>query len=367
METDSPRASYRSRQRAPADRGHRHPAALFALTSIAIVACATLAWPLLTSLAWAAALAVVSWPVFRTVRRSVPGKTAASLLTVLLVLTALAVPIGVALPVVLDEAAKGYGALRAWVDSKSWERTLDVHPWVRAFVEWAGARVDLGDVARQAGSVLTALGSAAFKTSVVRATDFALVFFWLFFFLRDRDVMVRGVRRILPIPRQDTERLLRVAADTIVATVYGKVLVAVVQGTLGGLMFWWLGLPGAWFWAVVMALLSLIPLLGPPLVWMPAAAWLALQGEWLNAAVLVVWGTAIVGIADNLLYPVVVGRYLRLHTVPLLVSMFGGIYFLGAMGFFLGPVVLATTMVLLDVARRRPSTDPDAPEEPAPP
>ena len=138
---------------------------------------------------------------------------------------------------------------------------------------------------------------------------------------------------------------------------YGKVLVAIVQGALGGLMFWWLDLPAPWFWAIVMGLLSIIPLLGPPLVWVPAALVLLLNGEWGQALLLLLWGAAVVGLADNLLYPIVVGRYLRLHTVPLLVALIGGVVVFGAVGFFLGPVVLAITLEMLQVWRTRATPD----------
>jgi predicted PurR-regulated permease PerM len=131
------------------------------------------------------------------------------------------------------------------------------------------------------------------------------------------------------------------------------VLVGMVQGMLGGLMFWWLDLPGAWFWAIVMGLLSIVPVLGPPLVWVPAALVLLLHGEWGQASLLLVWGAAVVGLADNLLYPVVVGRYLRLHTVPLLVALIGGVVVFGGVGFFLGPVVLAVTVTMLEIWRAR--------------
>ncbi len=118
-------------------------------------------------------------------------------------------------------------------------------------------------------------------------------------------------------------------------------------------MFWWLDLPAAWFWAIVMGLLSIIPLLGPPLVWLPAALFLLLDGQWGQAIIMVLWGAAVVGLADNVLYPVVVGRYLRLHTIPLLVALIGGVVVFGAVGFFLGPVVLAVTLALLEMWRKR--------------
>jgi hypothetical protein len=97
--------------------------------------------------------------------------------------------------------------------------------------------------------------------------------------------------------------------------VFGTVAVAIVQGSLGGLMFWWLGLPAPIFWGTVMAVLAILPLFGAALVWVPAAAYLAFQGDWDKALMLAAWGTLVVGLIDNLLYPLLVRGRLRMHTV----------------------------------------------------
>ena len=138
---------------------------------------------------------------------------------------------------------------------------------------------------------------------------------------------------------------------------------SVLQGALGGVMFVVLGVPAALFWSVVMAVAALVPVLGTPVVWGPAAAWLALDGSWAKAAVLVAWGTTIVGMADNLLYPAMVGNRVRLHTVPMLLSMIGGLFVFGMAGFFVGPVVLASTLGLLRIWTARshgPAVPPEA-------
>jgi predicted PurR-regulated permease PerM len=105
-------------------------------------------------------------------------------------------------------------------------------------------------------------------------------------------------------------------ADTIHATVFGTLTVAAVQGVLGGLIFWWLGLPAPILWGAVMALLAIVPVLGAFVVWLPVAIFLAASGQWGQAVILALWGTVVVGLIDNLLYPMLVGKRLRLHTVP---------------------------------------------------
>jgi predicted PurR-regulated permease PerM len=144
-------------------------------------------------------------------------------------------------------------------------------------------------------------------------------------------------------------RLYGDVADTVHATVYGTLVVAMVQGALGGLMFWWLGLPAPLLWGVVMALLAIIPVLGAFVVWIPAAVFLLLEGSGAKAIVLVLWGAVVVGGIDNLLYPMLVGRRLRMHTVIAFVSIVGGLIVFGASGLILGPVVFAVTRLLLDI------------------
>lgn len=132
-------------------------------------------------------------------------------------------------------------------------------------------------------------------------------------------------------------------ADTIHATVFGTVTVAAVQGLLGGLIFWWLGLPAPILWGAVMALLAIVPVLGAFVVWLPVAIFLAASGHWGQAVILTLWGTVVAGLIDNLLYPILVGKRLRLHTVPVFLAIVGGLAVFGAAGVILGPVILALT------------------------
>ncbi|WJV64558.1 AI-2E family transporter [Pectobacteriaceae bacterium C52] len=327
--------------------------ALLALTVLALLLCYLIARPFITSLAWATALAVIGWPLHRWIVRRIHWPTAAASLSVTILSLLLIVPSGMVIPSMIDEALSGYRLLRTQIESNVWDEALSQHVWIAPAWEWLRQRLDLGDLLQRAGLVLTAIGSFTVKSSFVGTIKFVLTFFFLFYFLRDRDELLASVRSLLPLSQTETERVFRVVSDTIFATMYGKVLAGIVQGALGGLMFWWLDLPAVWFWAIVMGLLSIIPLLGPPIIWAPAALLLLLNGEWGHALLLVVWGAAVVGLADNLLYPIIVGKYLRLHTVPLLIALIGGVVVFGVVGFFVGPVVLALTMVAFEIWRAR--------------
>jgi predicted PurR-regulated permease PerM len=182
----------------------------------------------------------------------------------------------------------------------------------------------------------------------------------LFYFLRDRRSALDALRALSPLTRSEMDHLFARLDDTVHATIYGTLAVAMVQGLLGGLMFWWLGLPAPWLWGVVMGLLAVVPVLGAFIVWIPAALFLALEGSLGKALILTLWGTVVVGTIDNLLQPILVGRRLRLHTVLAFIAVVGGLMLFGASGLILGPLILATTQVLLEIwsARTRQAASP---------
>jgi len=148
-------------------------------------------------------------------------------------------------------------------------------------------------------------------------------------------------------------RLFGDVSDTVHATLYGTLAVAVVQGTLGGLMFWWLGLPAPLLWGIVMGLLAVVPVLGAFVIWIPAALFLVLEGSEGKALLLTLWGVIVIGGIDNLLYPMWVGRRLKMHTVLTFISVVGGLIVFGPAGLILGPVVFTVTRLLLEIWSRR--------------
>jgi predicted PurR-regulated permease PerM len=185
------------------------------------------------------------------------------------------------------------------------------------------------------------------------AVQAAFALFALFFFFRDQQEVLSGVSSALPFSNHETNMLFEKVRVMVRATIYGNVLTSVIQGALGGTMFWILGIPAALLWAVVMFFLSLVPNLGSFLVWAPAAAWLAFSGSWTKAIVLSIWGVGVVGSIDNFLYPFLVGRDVRIHTLLLFLSLAGGVILFGPSGLVLGPVVIALGLGLIDVLRER--------------
>ena len=193
------------------------------------------------------------------------------------------------------------------------------------------------------------------------AVDFFLMLYFLWFFLKDGKVIVDYIVRALPLGDRDEIALFDRFATVSRATLKGTLIVAAVQGTLGGLLFWFLGIDGALFWGVVMTLLSLLPVGGAALVWVPAAIIMAVQGSYGKAIIIVAFGALAIGLVDNLLRPLLVGRDTKMPDYLVLIATLGGIAAFGLAGFVIGPVVAALFLTVWEMMMR------EFQEQPMPP
>ncbi len=167
----------------------------------------------------------------------------------------------------------------------------------------------------------------------------ALMLYVAYFLLRDGSRLTTALVEALPLGDERERLLFRKFAEVTRATVKGNLLVAMVQGALGGLIFWVLGLPAPLLWGVVMAILSLIPAVGAGLVWLPAAIYLYAVGERTPATVMLIYGVTVIGLADNVLRPILVGRDTKLPDWMVLLSTLGGLAMFGINGFVVGPLI----------------------------
>ena len=177
------------------------------------------------------------------------------------------------------------------------------------------------------------IGTANFILKLV------LMLYVAFFLIRDGRALVEHLVVALPLGDERERLLFQKFAEVARATVKGNVLVAMVQGALGGLIFWILGLPAPILWGVVMAVLSLIPAVGAGLVWLPAAIYLYAVGSFVPATVLLLYGMLVIGLADNILRPILVGRDTKLPDWMVLLSTLGGLSLFGINGFVVGPLI----------------------------
>jgi predicted PurR-regulated permease PerM len=179
--------------------------------------------------------------------------------------------------------------------------------------------------------------------------SFFIMLYLLFFFLRDGAELARKVRAAVPLQEQQKRRLQLKFNRVVRATVKGNLLVAVTQGALGGLIFWFLDVPSVLLWAVLMAFLSLLPAVGAGIVWVPVAAFFLLTGAIWQGVVLVLFGVLVIGLVDNLLRPLLVGKDTRMPDYMILISTLGGLAIFGLNGFVIGPLIAALFMSSWDI------------------
>ena len=334
-------------------RRQLHVLVLMSATALGLYLCYRMALPFVPALTWALALAVLFVPVHRWLKSTVKGSNLAASVSVLVIGLIVIVPATFMGQRLASEAAAGADALKTKVDSGEWQRLLDAHPRVAPIAQRIAQQIDLPGTIGTIATRLTNAAGAFIKGSVMQAIDLLLTFYLLFYFLRDQRAVLALLRSLSPLSETEMDNLLRRLGDTVYATVYGTLTVAAVQGSLGGLMFWWLGLPAPLLWGLVMGALAVVPVLGAFLVWIPAALFLALDGSWVKALILAVWGGVVVGGIDNVIYPILIGTRLKLHTIPAFMAIVGGLTVFGPSGLILGPMALSATIVLMEIWQSR--------------
>jgi predicted PurR-regulated permease PerM len=337
------------------------PVALALLTVVLIGLCLALAVPFRDALAWAFALAIIAWPLHAWIAGRVPYRNLAAGLSTLAV-TVLVLGPGLFVAYQLaEEATSAAEQMKADAAAGVLRGPMEKTPGLRKVTEWADrAGVDLDHRARQVVAGYTRDATALIQGSMAAVVQAAVALFVLYHLFRDRPALTAGVRALLPLTRDETDQVFRRAADAVRANLYANVLTSGLAAAGGGVMFWLTGLPSPVLWAVVMFVLSLLPVLSSALVWLPAVAYLGLAGQWPQAAALGTWGVANSLLVDNLMYVRVAGHRMKLHQVPSLIAILGGLAVFGASGMVLGPAILAVTVAVLQVWHHRMAVTPAA-------
>lgn len=298
---------------------------------------------------WAAVLAMMFRPLHQALVKAMPNRPAVNaLLTTLAVIVAVLIPVSLTALAVAQEAANLAKDLEAGeIDT---EATL---LWLEQRVPFLSGLLDRFqiDVARiQEGVSAAAIASGRWIAgNAVAIGQNTLQFFLhlfvmlylLFFFIKDGRSILLAIARVLPLDLELQENLRTRFANVARATLKGTFLISAIQGFIGGIAFWALGIRAAVLWGVVMALFALIPAIGPPVIWLPAAIVLIASGELTKGLILILVGAIVIGLVDNLLRPVLVGRDARLPDYIILLSTLGGIAVFGLSGVLIGPIIAA--------------------------
>ncbi|MGH6736859.1 MAG: AI-2E family transporter [Methyloceanibacter sp.] len=344
--------SQQPRESTPQDR------ALLALLVLVTLAFAFVLWPFYGAILWATILAIVFAPAHRRLANSMPGhRNLAALLMVLIIVTIVLLPLAITAASLVSEATALYDRIQSGELDLGLQRFLDALPgWASRILGRLGV-TDVGDVQRMVTRLLKE-GSQFFATQAVLVgqgtanfiISLFLMLYLLFFFLRDGAALAQRIKDAIPLRPEQKRALFEKFAVVINAMVKGTILVAIVQGALGGLIFWALGIHAPVLWGVLMAFLSLVPALGAAIVWLPVALYLLATGAVWQGLVLMAFGAGVIGLVDNLLRPYLVGKDTRMPDYVVLISTLGGLAIFGLNGFVIGPLIAAMFIAVWDIS-----------------
>jgi len=329
-------------------------------------------WPLYGAVFWGAIFALIFTPLFLRLLKAMKGRrTLAALSAVGIILVLVIIPLALIGVLLMQEASAVYQRVQSGELSFAsyFQQVFNALPgWVTGLLERFGMNSTgvIQDRLSQALSRGSQFIAAQALSIGQNAFDFVVSFFvmlyLLFFLLRDGAALARRIHESVPL-EADIKHDLAVKFVTVIrATVKGNVLVAALQGALGGLIFWLLGIHAPVLWGTLMAFLSLLPAVGAALVWVPVAIYFLVTGAIWQGLALIAFGVLVIGLVDNILRPVLVGKDTKMPDYVVLVSTLGGMSLFGLNGFVIGPVIAAMFMAVWHLfAKARETQEPDQP------
>lgn len=335
----------------PPVRRRQENRALPALLVAVSLAMAYILLPFYGAIMWGSIIALLFTPLYRRLLPRLSHRSnLAALGTLLIVLLMVVLPLLLVAASLANEAATVYQRLQTGElkPAQYFQNVFNALPgWVTVVLDRFGL-VSFNTLQRRLTAALTqGTQFIATETFFIGQNTFEFVanvfitVYLAFFLIRDGNAILQAVWQAVPLAPMHKWVLLEKFTTVVRATVKGNLLVAVIQGALGGLGFWYLGVSGALLWAVLMAFLSLLPAVGAGLVWLPVAVYFLLAGAVWKSIALVAYGVLVIGLVDNLLRPILVGKDTRMPDYVVMITTLGGMAVFGLNGFVLGPVIAA--------------------------
>lgn len=337
-------------------------AIFLAVAGLVVYLCLRILVPFARVIAWSVVLAVTCHPLHQRLLRATRRPALSAFLTSTLMVLACVVPLltvtGVAvyqaqgLVKSLSESFQRQSGAAGWAAAVAWlARRWGVD--ANTIAAWASGHA--GELARSAGQY--ALSIAAGVTDTV--VSFVFIVFATFLLLRDGQRTLAKIPELLPFERSRSDAVFLRIRDAVHGSVYGIVVIAVLQGSLCGGMMWLLGIPSAALWGMVTVLASPVPVVGTALSWVPASLYLLATGQWPRAIIMAAWGALVVSNVDNFLRPKLVAGRVHLDEFAMFLAMLGGLSAFGVVGIVLGPVIFATAAAIVEaLTEARPELKP---------
>ncbi len=315
---------------------------LTAAYALALVLIFLLFQPYITFMFLGGIIVMFLYPLNLRLQRRIPNKLVSSLLMTLFAFIILFIPLVLLGTALVDDARNIYEEVI----------NLDLDEASESISELAGFEVDLNDFLFPLAIDFRSYLTESIPNILGFATEFFIKFFLLLFVIyygfKEGNYLVKSFMSALPFSRTQSRALVEKTKNVLWGVLYGNFLIALLQGLFGGLGFWLFGINNPVFWGFVMGILSFVPVVGTPLVWIPIAIYAFFQGNLFLAVGLTVYNLGVVMNIDNFLKPKLIGTHTGMHPLIVLVGILGGITLFGVIGFILGPVVLALSILIIE-------------------
>jgi len=333
--------------------------------------------PFFSPIVWAAVFVIIFFPIYNWVCKKVKSRGLASALLCLFIVILIIGPITYLFAALVNEAADAVTKVNAMYKSGELDNILafDV-PWIDAVKKKLNqyydlSQINLNELIKDSIDKVTGIIFNQTSWLITNATKtvfyFILMIFTMYYFFKDGESIVHKMKRLMPIPPEQVEITFAHLRDVIQATMYGGVVVALIQGLLGGILFAIVGIPSAVFWGAIMAFLSIIPFLGAFIIYVPAGIILLLGGSYVKGIVVIAVGTIVISQSDNLIRPYLISGRTAMHPLMLFFAILGGIALFGLLGVIVGPLIAAVFVTLLRIFefKLHPQVEPEAVDEKA--
>lgn len=314
--------------------------------------------PFLNPIAWAIVFAIVFYPLYISLLRYMKYKSLASAITVSIIILIILGPFTYLSFLLVDDIRNfleglNSGTFESLKNILTNSKISQIIERIQSNLGMEG--VDFGKLIteniKKIGHEIVTRLSSGLKNITTVFLNFIFMLFAVFFFLRDGPGFLSRIRDYLPFPDEDKNRLISKVKDMIISTVYGGVVVALVQGLIGGITFYLLGIPSAVLWGAAISVMSFLPMLGTFSVWGPMTGYLFIQGLYGKGIILLIVGSLGISMVDNILKPIIISGRTKMPTLAVFFSVLGGIKIFGFIGFIMGPLVLALFISVFEIFR----------------
>lgn len=338
---------------------------LLFLLLIVFIGCYNIIKPYLNTIVLAAILAIIFSPIHLKIEKKLSGrKNTAAFFSCILITLVVVLPLVLMLIVLIGQGISSFNAIYDWIEAGKYQKLME-HPLITGLL----ARVDLWlpdlqkyfpnmqleniqidkmvlNLTASTGKILIDQGGNLAGNLSALVGKFFMMLFTFFFFIRDEKKITDAVLHLIPLSASQEEKILMKIKTVAKSALLGTLVTALAQGAAGGIAFWITGLPG-FFWGMMMAFASLIPMVGTALIWIPAAVFLFVSGHWGYGIFMVLWCLVVVGMIDNLIRPLFMQGTADMSTLLIFFAILGGLNYFGLIGLLYGPLIFGLAMVLL--------------------